>query len=127
MSKKKSDESHVVLYHTPDGKVTVGVTFARENFWMTQKAMTDLFGVNKSAISKHLKKIFDSGELLENSVVSILETTAADGKQMNHEPEHRPFPTRRASLSQVRPRSRPQRRLLQAPHLRRKPGVLITN
>jgi len=70
----------VVLYHTPDGKVTVGVAFARENFWLTQKAMTDLFGVNKSAISKHLKNIFDSGELAENSVVSILETTAADGK-----------------------------------------------
>jgi hypothetical protein len=80
MPKKKSDQSQVVLYHTPDGKVTVGVTFARENFWMTQKAMTELFGVNKSAISKHLKKIFVSGELVENSVVSILETTAADGK-----------------------------------------------
>jgi hypothetical protein len=80
MPKNKTDQSQVVLYHTPDGKVTVGVAFARENFWLTQKAMTDLFGVNKSAISKHLKNIFDSGELAENSVVSILETTAADGK-----------------------------------------------
>jgi hypothetical protein len=80
MPQKKSDESQVVLYHTPDGKVTVGERFARENFWLTQKAMTELFGVNKSAISKHLRKIFDSGELVESSVVSILETTAADGK-----------------------------------------------
>ena len=82
MPQKKSDESHVVLYHTPDGKVTVNVVFARENFWLTQKAMTELFGVNKSAISKHLKNIFDSGELVENSVVSTLETTAAEAKSI---------------------------------------------
>ncbi|MCQ2107512.1 MAG: hypothetical protein MJZ05_01965 [Fibrobacter sp.] len=55
-----------------------------ETIWLTQKAMGELFNVNVPAISKHLKNIFDEGELQENSVISILETTAADGK--NYEP-----------------------------------------
>jgi len=79
MPKGKSDESRVVLYHTSDGKVTVGVTFARENFWMTQKAMTELFGINKSAISKHLKNIYASGELTLAATVSKMETVQIEG------------------------------------------------
>lgn len=55
-----------------DGKVTVEVRFADEAFWLTQKAMAELFGVKPPEISKHLKDIFDSGALME--------TTAADGK-----------------------------------------------
>lgn len=59
---------------------TVEVRYQGENIWLTQKMMAELYGVGKSAISKHLKKIFDDEELVENSVVSILETTAQDGK-----------------------------------------------
>ena len=70
----------VVLYQSADGKVTANVLFARDNFWLTQKAMAELFGVKPPAVSKHLKNIFESGELVEPAVVSILETTAADGK-----------------------------------------------
>lgn len=51
-----------------------------ETVWLTQKAMVDLFAVGVPAINKHLKNIFDAGELQEKSVISILETTAADGK-----------------------------------------------
>ena len=51
-----------------------------ETLWLTQKAISDLFGVKVPAISKHLKNIFESGELVEDRAVSILETTAADGK-----------------------------------------------
>jgi hypothetical protein len=80
MPKKKSDQSQVVLYQTPDGRVTVNVLFARDNFWLTQRTMAGLFGVKIPAVNKHLKNIFESGELLENSVVSILEITASDGK-----------------------------------------------
>jgi hypothetical protein len=76
----KAGQSQVVLYQAPDGKVTVNVLFAKDNFWLTQRTMAELFGVNTPAVSKHLKNIFESGELVENSVVSILETTAADGK-----------------------------------------------
>jgi hypothetical protein len=72
--------SRVVLYQGADGKVTVNVLFAQDNFWLTQKAMAELFGVKSPAISKHLKNIFESGELVESAVVSILETTATDGK-----------------------------------------------
>jgi hypothetical protein len=76
-----SDEpSKIVLYQAADGKVTVNVLFAQDNFWLTQKVMADLFGVKVPAVNKHLKNIFASGELLESAVISILETTAADGK-----------------------------------------------
>jgi hypothetical protein len=70
----------VVLYTTADGRITVDVRFDKDNFWLTQKAMAELFGVKVPAIAKHLKNIFGTGELLEDSVISILETTAADGK-----------------------------------------------
>ena len=70
----------ILLYQTDDGKVTVDVSFENETFWMTQKAIAELFGVNVPAISKHLKNIFESGELMENSVISKMETTAVDGK-----------------------------------------------
>ena len=50
------------------------------SFWLPQNLIAQLFGVEIPAISKHLKNIFTSGELDENSVISILETTAADGK-----------------------------------------------
>lgn len=69
-----------LLYTAPDGAVKVDVFFQKETVWLTQKALAELFGVKVPAIAKHLKNIFDSGELTEDSVVSILETTAADGK-----------------------------------------------
>ena len=51
-----------------------------ENIWLTQEKIATLFGVQRPAITKHLKNIFDSGELIEDSVSSILEHTAGDGK-----------------------------------------------
>lgn len=69
-----------LLYKTETGEVRVEVLVQEETLWLTQKAMAELFGVNVPAVSKHLSNIFDEGELQENSVVSILETTAADGK-----------------------------------------------
>jgi len=75
---KKTNE--IILYKTSDGDKKVGVLFHDENFWLTQKSLAGLFNVKVPAVSKHLKNIFDSGELDEDSVVSILETTAADGK-----------------------------------------------
>ncbi|MGD0942190.1 MAG: RhuM family protein [Terracidiphilus sp.] len=73
--------NRIVLYNAADGKVTVNVIFARDNFWLPQRAIAELFGVGIAAISKHLKNIFESGELTEAAVVSIMETTAADGKK----------------------------------------------
>ncbi len=69
-----------LLYTTPDGEVKVEVLLSNETIWLTQKRMAELFGVGVPAISKHLKNIFESNELDRYSVVSILETTADDGK-----------------------------------------------
>lgn len=75
-----SDSSQFLLYTAPDGAVKVDVFFKDETAWLTQKALAELFGVKVPAVNKHLKNIFESGELAEDSVVSILETTATDGK-----------------------------------------------
>ena len=75
-----SAPSQFLLYTAPDGAVKVDVFFRDETVWLTQKALAELFGVKVPAINKHLKNIFASHELVEDSVVSILETTATDGK-----------------------------------------------
>ena len=73
-------ESKILLYQTPSGQIKVDVLFQDETFWMTQKKMAELFGVQRPAITKHLKNIFESSELVEGSVSSILEHTADDDK-----------------------------------------------
>jgi hypothetical protein len=73
-------ESELLLYTAPDGAVKVGVLFRDETAWLTQRALAELFGVGVPAITKHLKNIFESGELAKSSVVSILEMAATDGK-----------------------------------------------
>ena len=69
-----------LLYTGKDGAVKVEVFFQGETVWLTQKTIAELFGVKVPAINKHLKNIFDTRELIEESVISILETPAADGK-----------------------------------------------
>jgi len=64
----------------PDADGKVQVVIKGETLWCTQKAMAQLFGVGVPAISKHLKNIFEEGELVADSVISKMETTAADGK-----------------------------------------------
>ena len=80
MSDPIPQSNDIILYQSSLGNVAIKVTYFRESFWLTQKAIAELFGVEVPAISKHLKHIFESGELDENSVVSKMETTAADGK-----------------------------------------------
>lgn len=74
-------ENNIILYSNENGNVNINVTYQNDTFWLPQKAIAQLFGVEVPAISKHLKNIFESGELDEKSVVSILETTASDGKK----------------------------------------------
>lgn len=76
----KGELTEFLLYTAPNGEVKVEIFFHKENVWLTQKRMAELFGVGVPAISKHLSNIFESGELQEESVISILETTAEDGK-----------------------------------------------
>ncbi len=70
----------ILLYSTPQGKVKIEVLYEGETFWLNQKRMAEMFNVSIQTINEHLKSIFQSGELQENSVVSILEITAKDGK-----------------------------------------------
>ena len=75
-----SNEIQFLLYNMPDADGKVQVLINGETLWCTQKAMAQLFGVGVPAISKHLKNIFEEGELVADSVISKMETTAADGK-----------------------------------------------
>jgi len=75
-----SSQNQFLLYTAPDGAVKVDVFFKDETVWLTQKALAELFGVKRPAVTKHLGNIFSSGELTEDSVCSILEHTAGDGK-----------------------------------------------
>ena len=72
-------ENEIILYQ-PDSSVALEVTVGNETVWLTQNQIADLFGTKRPAITKHLSNIFASGELEENSVCSILERTASDGK-----------------------------------------------
>ena len=68
-----------LLYTDPSGDIRVEVLLSHETIWLTQKRMAELFGVGVPAISKHLKNIFESNELQEKLVVSILENTTEHG------------------------------------------------
>lgn len=71
---------NIIVYQAENESVSTNVLFKDETFWMTQKDMAKLFDVNIPAISKHLKNIFESGELVISAVISKMETTAEDGK-----------------------------------------------
>lgn len=74
-------ESEIIFYQSENGNIKIEVLFRAETFWMTQKKLSELFDVQRPAITRHLKNIFESGELEEKSVSSILEHTAEDGKK----------------------------------------------
>lgn len=84
-----SKQMQMVLYHSEDGTVSVNAYIKDEELWITQKAMAELFGVDKSGISRHLKNIFNTGELDERVVVAKIATTtqhgAMDGKTQTSE------------------------------------------
>jgi hypothetical protein len=68
-----------LLYTTPDGKVKVEIFLKDETIWLTQDRIAELFGVQRPAVTKHLKNIFESGELQEDVVSSYLELTTPHG------------------------------------------------
>ena len=72
-------QGEIILYQ-PDESVRMEVRSEDETVWLTQAQIAELFETKRQAITKHLKNIFQSGELNENSVCSILELTASDGK-----------------------------------------------
>jgi len=72
-------EIQFLIYNTPQLNDKITVVIKDETIWVTQNAMSELFGVQVPAISKHLKNIFEEGELDEKVVVSNLETTTTHG------------------------------------------------
>ena len=76
-----TDESQIVLYQPNESiSLQVKIDASHDTVWLTQQQIANLFGTKRPAITKHLRNIFNSGELDQNSVSSILEHTAADGK-----------------------------------------------
>ena len=72
-------ELQFLIYSTPEENVQIDVVVKDENIWVTQKAMAELFGVKVPAISKHLKNIFEEGELQQESTISKMETVQNEG------------------------------------------------
>ena len=86
MAKKfeiRNSTAEFLIFQIEGKEEGVQVVYRDESIWCTQKAMAQLFDVGVPAISKHLKNIFETGELLEDLVISKMETTASDGKNYN--------------------------------------------
>jgi len=77
--KEPRKQNPIVLYTAPDGKVTVDVYFAKDNFWLTQKTMAELFGVTVASVFRHLKNIYASGELEKEATISKIEIVRNEG------------------------------------------------
>ncbi len=78
--KNNKTNNEIIIYQSDDGTPRIEVHIENETVWLSQAKIAELFGVQRPAITKHLKNIFESRELEEKSVSSILEHTAADGK-----------------------------------------------
>lgn len=76
---KSITSNEIVLYQTEDGKVKLDVQMHDESMWLTQEQMVKLFQRDKSVISRHIKNIFEEGELDEKEVVAFFATTSAHG------------------------------------------------
>ena len=76
---KMAKDFNFLVYNTPDKDIKVNAVIKDDTIWLTQKSMAELFGVQTPAISKHLKNIFEEGELEEKVVISKMETTTQHG------------------------------------------------
>ena len=77
------EKSNIIMYTTEDGTTKIETTFDQETVWLSLDQMAKLFQRDKSTISRHIKNIFNGGELKSNSVVANFATTASDGKNYN--------------------------------------------
>lgn len=81
MNNEIANRGEVLLYSDESGKEYVSVVFKDETFWLTQKAMAELFNVNVPAVSKHLQNIYEEGELERDSTISKMETVQQEGER----------------------------------------------
>ena len=72
-------ESEIILYTTPQGDVKIDIRFEDETFWLTQKKLVTLFDVEVNTINYHLKEIFKSGELSEDSTIRKIRIVQTEG------------------------------------------------
>jgi len=77
------EKFEILLYTAPEGDANIEVFFENETFWLSQKKMADLFGVDVRTVNEHLQNIFATKELDKNSVIRIFRITASDGKNYN--------------------------------------------
>lgn len=73
--------TEILLYNTPNGGVKVEIYLQNETVWLTEQKIAELFDVDRTVITKHLKNIFETNELDPNSVSAKIAHTAADGKK----------------------------------------------
>ena len=78
---EQQDKGQIILYQTQDGESKIEVTLANETVWLSADQMSELFQRNKSTISRHIKNVFEEGELKHDSGVAFFATTASDGKK----------------------------------------------
>lgn len=76
-----NDKGNIILYTTPDGESRIEVTLQDETVWLTLDQMAELFQRNKSTISRHIKNVFEEGELQPDSTVSFFATVQTEGKR----------------------------------------------
>jgi hypothetical protein len=81
----RAGKGEVIIYQTADGLSKFEVNLQNETVWLSIDQMAELFQRDKSTISRHIKKVFEEGELIRDSVVAYFATTASDGKTYNVE------------------------------------------
>lgn len=79
----KISDNQLIMFQAPDGGISIEVLYENDNVWLTQKKMAELYDIDRSVITKHLKNIFIEGELSEDSVCAKFAHTAEDGKVYN--------------------------------------------
>lgn len=84
MKNRPAPDADLILYLTEDGRTRLQVRLEGETVWLSLGQMVDLFQRDKSVISRHIKNVFEEGELVRDSVVAESATTAADGKRWKH-------------------------------------------
>ena len=86
---EQQDKGNIILYQTPDGQSKIEVTLSGDTVWLTADQMAELFQRNKSTISRHIKNVFEEGELQADMVGAVFATTtqhgAIIGKQQTHQ------------------------------------------
>jgi hypothetical protein len=85
---RMSDEGELIFYQTPEGTMRAEVLYELETFWLNQKRIAELFGVDIRTVSEHLANIFDSGELLKEATVRRIRRVQTEGnRQVSREIE----------------------------------------